>query len=186
MGVSNLRLGTIRKSEITLIDKSVEDIKNLPIHIDTNYTGNINYTLSTIRKYHRLYGIKLVYVDYLQLLCEREDNYTNELGQISRSFKLLANDLGIGLVLFSQLNRLVEMRDEKRPILSDLRQSGDLEQDADVVAMLYRDEYYNQKTEFPGIMEFIVRKNRNGPPGIFTLLFNSVTNKITPAVVRNT
>ena len=185
LGVSNLRLGTLRKSEVPLIEKAVDDLKQLPIHIDTNYTGNINYTLTTIRKYHRLYGIKLVYIDYLQLLSERTENATNELGQISRAFKLLANDLGIGFILFSQLNRLVELRDDKRPILSDLRQSGDLEQDSDVVAMLYRDEYYNSKTEYPGIMEFIVRKNRNGPPGVFVLSFNGVTNKITPATLRS-
>ena len=90
----------------------------------------------------------------------------------------MANQLDICFVIFSQLNRGVEMRDNKRPLMSDLRQSGNLEEDADFVIGLYRDEYYNKDTKNKGIMEFIVQKNRNGPVGPVTIGFESETNRI--------
>ena len=117
-------------------------------------------------------------LDYLQLLSQRGDNQTAELGQISRMCKLMANDQSICVIAASQLNRKVEDRDNKRPAMSDLRQSGNLEEDADYVIGLYRDEYYNQESKYKNLMEYIILKARNGPVGTITLRFNSSSNKL--------
>ena len=96
-----------------------------------------------------------------------------------RTFKFLANELEIGIVVYSQLNRSCELRDDKRPLLSDLRQSGNIEEDADMVVALYRDDYYNKDTKYPGVLEYLIRKNRNGPTGLIPLKFDLETNRIT-------
>jgi len=140
-------------------------LSKLPIYIDSNYYADINQVVSTIRKYHRLYGIRLVGIDYVQLLAERTGDQVAELGRISRALKLLSLDLGITTVILSQLNRKVEERDDRRPILSDLRQSGNLEEDADVVVGLYRDEMYNTNPATANTIEFLILKQRNGPTG---------------------
>lgn len=177
--ISNIRLGVLDPSQIKTIYEALEKLKSLPIYIDTSYRSNdIYYIESTVQKYKRLYDIKVVYLDYIQILIDRDDNQTNELGKISRMFKILSNELGICSVLASQLNRGVEMRENKRPILSDLRQSGNLEEDADFVVGLYRDEYYNKETKFKNLLEFIILKFRNGPVGTITIKFDNDTNRI--------
>lgn len=143
----------------------------LPIYLDSNYYGNINYVTSAIRKYHKLHGVRLVGIDYVQLLAERGADQTAELGRISRELKLLAMDLGLTVVILSQLNRNVEQREDKRPILADLRQSGNLEEDADTVVALYRDEMYNENSPLAGTIEFRILKQRNGPLGVHTMKF---------------
>ena len=178
IGISDIRLGLINQKQIDELSEATKIIDGLPIYIDTNFAGNIGYLASTIRRYKRLHDIKIVYLDYIQLMAERSTNATNELGQISRELKLLANNLGIGIVIFSQLNRLLEVRPDKRPILSDLRQSGNLEEDADVAAFLYRDEYYNKESKDVGVLEFIIRKNRNGAVGTIPLMFDPTTTTI--------
>lgn len=178
IGISDIRLGLINQKQIDELSEATKIIDGLPIYIDTNFAGNIGYLSSTIRRYKRLHDIKVVYLDYIQLMAERSTNATNELGQISRELKLLANNLGIGIVIFSQLNRLLEVRPDKRPILSDLRQSGNLEEDADVAAFLYRDEYYNKESRDVGVLEFIIRKNRNGAVGTIPLMFDPTTTTI--------
>src|SRR4030067_3581398 len=119
----NLRTGLLDSEDLENIANTLREFKPLPIYIDTNFSPNLEYIESTIRKYKRLYGINVIYLDYIQLLSERGTDSTNELGRISRKFKLLANDLGVGAVLVSQLNRALEGRDDKRPKLADLRQS---------------------------------------------------------------
>ena len=136
------------------------------------------YIEQVVRKFYATKGIKTVYVDYMQLIAERDENMTHTLGRISRMLKNLANGLNISIVALSQLNREVEHRDNKRPIMSDIKQSGSLEEDADLLIGLYRDEYYNKDSKFAGLMEFIILKNRNGPTGTITLEFKSDTNKI--------
>jgi replicative DNA helicase len=178
IGISDIRLGTLNQKQMDELSDAIKVIDALPIYIDTNFSGNIGYLASTIRRYHRLHDTKIVYLDYIQLMAERDTNATNELGQISRELKLLANNLGIAIIIFSQLNRLLEARPDKRPILSDLRQSGNLEEDADVAAFLYRDEYYNKETKDIGVLEFIIRKNRNGPIGTIPLMFEPTTTYI--------
>jgi len=168
----NIRQGIISDTDAKKLVESVKRLRDSSeIYIDTNYSADLQYTLNTIRQYHYSQKIEYVFLDYVQLMAERDTNSTHEIGQISRALKLLANELGITVFLFSQLNRLVEMRDDKRPILSDLRQSGNLEEDADVVIFLYRDEYYYPETESLGVLENIVRKNRNGPIGTVFLKF---------------
>lgn len=178
--ITNLRLGILNKHQVAQIYDTLADIKKLPIYIDTSYRISDPYYIeSTVNKYHNIQGVKNVYLDYIGLLVERDDNQVNEIGRFSRLFKSLSNELGICSVILSQLNRGVESRENKRPMMSDLRQSGNLEEDADLVIGLYRDEYYNKQTSFKDLMEFIILKHRNGAPGTVTLKFDSQTNKVT-------
>ena len=115
----------------------------------------------------------LIVVDYLQLMTSgtTAENRVQEVSQISRNLKLLARDLDIPIVAMSQLSRAVEQRHDKRPILSDLRESGSIEQDADLVAFLYRDDYYNDESDQQGLAEVILAKHRNGPTDTVKLSF---------------
>lgn len=176
--ITDIRLGTLNQSQLNKISTAVTEIKDYPIYIDSNFYGNIDYVANTIRRFKKLKGIKTVFIDYVQLLAERGDNQTAELGKISRDVKLITNDLRISTVLYSQLSRSVEQRDDKRPILSDLRQSGNLEEDADIVIFPYRDEMYNKDTKQKGIMEWIIRKHRQGAIGSLFFKFDEETNKI--------
>jgi replicative DNA helicase len=119
-------------------------------------------------------NLGLVIVDYLQLMTSgtSAENRVQEVSQISRSLKVLARDLEVPIVALSQLSRAVEQRHDKRPILSDLRESGSIEQDADLVMFVYRDEYYNpEDTESAGIAELVLAKHRNGATGVEKLAF---------------
>ena len=178
ISITDIRLGTLTQVQLDNIAKALKLFKGLPIYIDCSFMPSLSYVVATIRRYHKMYGIKIVYLDYLQLLAERGDNQTAELGNISRTFKLLMNELDAGAILYSQLNRLVEARPDKRPVLSDIRQSGNLEEDADIVAFLYRDDYYDPQKNV-GLLEYIMRKNRNGPTGTIFLAFDANTNRIT-------
>ena len=168
-----IKTGQLSETNYKKVQQGRRKLSKLPIYLDSNYYGDINYITSSIRKYHKLYDIKLVGIDYVQLLAERGGDQVAELGRISRELKLLALDLDITVVLLSQLNRKVEEREDRRPILSDLRQSGNLEEDADVVIGLYRDDYYNMNSPQGGKVEFIILKQRNGPTGIYTLRFEA-------------
>lgn len=176
--LQNIRLGLLTQDQIEVISVALAIIKKYPIYIDTSFTSDLYYIESTITRFKSLYGVKNVYLDYLQLLSERDENQTQELGRISRMLKLLANQHSICIVAISQLNRSVEQRDNKRPLMSDLRQSGSLEEDADYVIGLYRDDYYNKESPNKGLLEFIILKARNGPVGTLTLKFTAESNKI--------
>jgi replicative DNA helicase len=176
--ITDIRLGLLKQDAIDRLKESFQRIKKLPIYLDTNFMIDDYYIELMVRKFYTVHNIKAVYVDYMQLIAERDDKMTQTLGRISRMLKNLANSLNISVVALSQLNREVEHRDNKRPIMSDIKQSGYLEEDADVLVGLYRDEYYNKETKFAGLMEFIILKNRNGPAGTITLDFKSETNKI--------
>jgi replicative DNA helicase len=117
-------------------------------------------------------NLGLLIVDYLQLMSSSSaENRVQEVSQISRSLKILARDLEVPIMALSQLSRAVEQRTDKRPILSDLRESGSIEQDADLVAFIYRDEYYNDESDQQGLAEVIVAKHRNGPTDALKLSF---------------
>jgi replicative DNA helicase len=175
----NIRMGSLDDAQMKEIKESLSIFKHLPIFLDTNFIASLDYLEMMIRKYKHSEDIDIVYIDYIQLLAERDADATQALGRISRRCKLLAEELDIPVVVASQLNRSVEARTDKRPVLSDLRQSGNLEEDADLVLGLYRDKKYNMKTPDPRLVEGIVLKQRNGPTGTVFLDFEEETNILT-------
>ena len=127
---------------------------------------------SKCRKYKLEHDLKLIIIDYLQLMSgsgRNSDSRQQEISDISRSLKALARELNVPVIALSQLSRAVEQRTDHKPMLSDLRESGAIEQDADVVMFIYRDDYYNKDSEFKGISEIIIAKQRNGPIGTVNL-----------------
>lgn len=171
----NIRSGYLNDVELNKLEVCGKFLQSLPIYIDNNWTGDENYLLSTIRKYHQLKKIRIVGIDYIQLLVPRSDESLQELGRLSRSMKLLAGELGITIVILSQLNRKLEERQDKRPQMYDLRQAGYLEEDGDYMIGLYRDELYRANSPDAGKVEFIVRKARNSTPGTYLLNFDGPT-----------
>ena len=181
ISIYNISLGILTQKQLDLISDKIKEIKDLPIYIDTNFSGNLNYVLSTIRRYKKLERIKVVHVDYLQILVERSMEMRHDLGVATRGLKLLAEEIEICSVAYSQLNRELERRPDKRPILSDLKESGTLEDDVDVVMFLYRDEIYHTDSKHKGKMEHIIAKQRNGPIGSLVSNFNKESNRIDEA-----
>ncbi|MCL2108365.1 MAG: replicative DNA helicase [Oscillospiraceae bacterium] len=165
-----MRKGTIDHHGWKSIGEAAEFLSSLEIYIDDTPNVSIGEMKAKLR---RMNGLEVVVVDYLQLMStgRRDGNRVNEISEITRNLKILAKELGVAVILASQLSRAVESRQEKRPVLSDLRDSGSIEQDADIVLMLYRDNYYNKETEFPNRCECIVAKNRRGETGMFELNF---------------
>jgi len=169
-----LRSGNVKAEDWPKLVRGVAEVARAPIWID----DTAGVTLMEIRaKVRRLSSqlnaagerpLALVVVDYLQLMIgqgNRQENRQQEIAEISRGLKVLARDLDVPVLAIAQLSRAVEARHDKRPLLSDLRDSGAIEQDADMVMFLYRDEYYNSESDDKGIAEVIVGKHRNGPTG---------------------
>lgn len=173
---TRLRSGRISKNEWLSINESIDTLSNLSIYIDDTpniSVAEMHFKIKKLKQEHEG-KLGLIFVDYLQLLeeVEKNDNRVQELSKITRSLKKLARELDVPIIVLSQLSRNVETRTNKRPMLSDLRESGSIEQDADVVMMLYRDEYYNTNTTEKNIIEIILAKQRNGPVGTAKLRFN--------------
>jgi replicative DNA helicase len=169
-----LRTGRLTDEDWSKLADALGKLHEAPIHIDE--TGSLNplELRSRARRLARQYGkLGLIVVDYLQLMVtdgKREENRATELSEISRSLKALAKELAVPVVALSQLNRSVDSRPDKRPIMSDLRESGALEQDADVILFIYREVVYNRDAE-AGKAEIIIAKQRNGPIGDLPLTF---------------
>lgn len=173
--LENIRRGHI-DGQVNKLDKARASLKGIPVYLDSNFQGGIDYIASTIRKYHQLYKIKLVGLDYIGLIVERTaGESTHLLGAASRKLKLLSNELDITTIILSQMNRMCETRENKRPLMADLRQSGNLEEDADIMVALYRDAIYNPNSLDKDVCEFIIRKARNGPTGTVILKFQDET-----------
>ncbi|BBD63036.1 replicative DNA helicase DnaB (plasmid) [Nostoc sp. HK-01] len=177
-GIENnfLERGAISDSQWQPLSGAIAQLSEQQIFINDESCPSLNEIRSQVRRISSHYGgVGLVIVDYLQLMAEAADsraNMTERVAEISRGLKKLAKDLDVPVLALSQLSREVEHRNDKRPILSDLRSSGSVEQDSDVVIMLYREEMYNPDTPDRGIAELIVRKQRNGPTGTVKLLFD--------------
>lgn len=175
---NRINLGLMNEEEMVNLEEAWKRLEPIPIYMDSDFLVTVEYIESIIRKFKAQADINTVWIDYIQLLAERTAESTHELGRISRAMKLLAKELNVTIVLLAQLNRNLENRDDKRPLLMDLRQSGNLEEDPDIVAFLYRDKMYNPDTRFTDRMEFIIRKHRNGPIGTINLRFEEATTKI--------
>ncbi len=168
-----LRTGDITEDEWIKLARAMGILSDKPIFIDDTPAITVTEMRAKCRRLKIEHGLGLVLVDYLQLMqgSGRYDNRQQEISDISRSLKALAKELEVPVVALSQLSRAPEMRADHRPILSDLRESGAIEQDADVVMFLYRDEYYHPDTEKRNIGEVIIAKQRNGPTGIVELVW---------------
>ncbi|NEP43687.1 MAG: replicative DNA helicase, partial [Okeania sp. SIO2H7] len=156
--------------------QAIATLSEQPIFIDDTPNITVNEMRSKARRLQTENGgaLGLILLDYLQLMeGSGSDNRVQELSRITRSLKGLARELSVPIISLSQLSRSVETRTNKRPMMSDLRESGSIEQDADLVIMLYREEYYNPDTPDRGIAEVIITKHRNGPVGTVKLLFDS-------------
>lgn len=171
-----LRSGRLSQEEWIQMNEGVDNLSSLSFYIDDSANITVPELHFKIKKLQQEYDkpIGLIFIDYLQLLEDREkrDNRVQELSKITRSLKKLARDLNLPIVALSQLSRNVETRANKRPLLSDLRESGSIEQDADMVIMLYRDEYYHANSVEKNIIELIVAKQRNGPTGVAKIKFD--------------
>ncbi|MBS6722088.1 MAG: replicative DNA helicase [Clostridiales bacterium] len=169
-----IRTGDLRDSDWEKLLEGAALIGNSKLIIDDT-ASSLAEIRSKCRKYKQTYDIDMVVIDYLQLMSgsntRRNESRQQEISEISRALKVLARELNIPIVALSQLSRAVEARQDHRPMLSDLRESGAIEQDADVVMFLYRDEYYNPDTEKKNIAEVIVAKQRNGATGSIELVW---------------
>lgn len=171
---NKLRSGRLTQTEIEVLYSTLGNLSTLPIFIDDSANLSVMQMRSQVRRLQseKKSELGLVVIDYLQLMeGSGSDNRVQELSKITRSLKGLAREIRAPVVALSQLSRAVESRNNKRPMMSDLRESGSIEQDADLIIMLYRDEYYNPDTPDRGIAEAIVTKHRNGPTGAIKLLF---------------
>jgi replicative DNA helicase len=170
-----LRAGRISQQEWEPLGHAISALSQLPIFIDDTPNISVTEMRSKARRLQAEQGgaLGLILLDYLQLMEGAGDNRVQELSKVTRSLKGLARELNVPVIALSQLSRSVESRTNKRPMMSDLRESGAIEQDADLIMMLYRDEYYNPDTPDRGISEVILTKHRNGPTGTVKLLFES-------------
>ena len=170
----NLRTGKLKDEDWPRISSAVAVLSEAQMYIDDTPALTPVEMRARARRVARANGgLGLIMIDYLQLMRvpHTRENRTNEISEISRSLKALAKELDVPVMALSQLNRGLESRTDKRPIMSDLRESGAIEQDADVIAFIYRDEVYNEDSPHKGIAEIIIRKQRNGPIGEFQLTF---------------
>ena len=171
-----LRSGNVKAEDWPRLVRGVAEVSGAPIWIDDTAGVTLMEMRAKVRRLASQLGargeppLSLVVIDYLQLMIggearNRSENRQQEIAEISRGLKVLARDLDVPVLAIAQLSRAVEQRHDKRPLLSDLRDSGAIEQDADMVMFLYRDEYYNPDSDDKGIAEVIIGKHRNGPTG---------------------
>ena len=176
MNQGHLRTGQLTDDEWPRLTEAIEKLRTVSLHIDETPGLTPSELRANARRLARQCGkLGLIVVDYLQLMsgsgAGSADNRATELGEISRGLKMLAKELQCPVIALSQLNRSVEQRTDKRPMMSDLRESGAIEQDADIIMFIYRDDYYNKDSKEPNVAEVIIGKQRNGPTGTVKLFF---------------
>jgi replicative DNA helicase len=178
---SHLRTGRLTDDEWPRLSEAIEKLRTISLHIDETAGLTVSELRANARRLARQCGkLGLIVVDYLQLMSVSssmsDENRATAVGEISRGLKMLAKELQCPVIALSQLSRGVESRPDKRPMMSDLRESGAIEQDADVIMFIYRDDYYNKMdgpnpSKEPGVAEVIIAKQRNGPTGTTKLAF---------------
>lgn len=182
-----LKTGQLQDEHWGRLNEAVVKLSDAPMFIDETPGLTALEVRARARRLARQQGgrLGLIVIDYLQLMTGsgRDNNRASELGEISRSLKALAKELQVPIIALSQLSRSVEQRTDKRPMMSDLRESGAIEQDADLIMFMYRDEYYNAESQFKGLAECIIGKHRNGPTGKVYLTFQGAYTKFENAVL---
>jgi replicative DNA helicase len=168
-----LRTGRLSDDDWTRIDSAVSMMSSVPIFIDDSAGLSPTEVRARARRLKREHGLGMIVIDYLQLMqvAGNTENRATEISEISRGLKALAKELDVPVIALSQLNRSVEQRNDKKPVMSDLRESGAIEQDADLIVFIYREEVYQPDTARKGIADIIIGKQRNGPVGEFHLTF---------------
>lgn len=178
---SNMRMGDFASDDWIKFAHAVGILGATNIRIDDSPGITVHEIRAKCRRLKKHEGLGMIVIDYLQLIAGLQrkgtENRQQEVSEISRTLKQLARELDVPVIALSQLSRAVEQRQDKRPMMSDLRESGSIEQDADIVSFLYRDDYYNQESEKKNIIEIIIGKQRNGPVGTVELVFLKQFNK---------
>ncbi|MCD5325635.1 MULTISPECIES: replicative DNA helicase [Pontibacillus] len=177
---TRLRTGKLETEDWGKLTMAMGSLSNAGIFIDDTPGIRVNEIRSKCRRLAQEHGLGMILIDYLQLIQgsgNSKENRQQEVSEISRALKGLARELNVPLIALSQLSRGVEGRQDKRPMMSDIRESGSIEQDADIVGFLYRDDYYDQESEKENIIEIILAKQRNGPVGTVELMFVKEYNK---------
>ncbi|WP_100332672.1 replicative DNA helicase [Bacillus xiapuensis] len=180
INAQNLRTGSLTDEDWRKLTMAMGSLSNSGIYIDDTPGVRIGEIRSKCRRLKQEHGLGMILIDYLQLIQgsgRSGENRQQEVSEISRSLKALARELEVPVIALSQLSRGVEQRQDKRPMMSDIRESGSIEQDADIVAFLYRDDYYDKESENKNIIEIIIAKQRNGPVGTVQLAFVKEYNK---------
>lgn len=180
INAQNLRTGSLTDEDWRKLTMAMGSLSNAGIYIDDTPGVRIGEIRSKCRRLKQEQGLGMILIDYLQLIQgngRSGENRQQEVSEISRSLKALARELQVPVIALSQLSRGVEQRQDKRPMMSDIRESGSIEQDADIVAFLYRDDYYDKESENKDIIEIIIAKQRNGPVGTVSLAFVKEYNK---------
>jgi len=188
----HLKTGNLSNDEWSRLSEAVEKLRNVALDVDDKGGLTTSELRASARRLARKNGGKLalIVVDYLQLMSTggSEENRATALGEITRGLKQMAKEMGCPVIVLSQLNRSVEARQDKRPMMSDLRESGSIEQDADIIMFIYRDEYYTKEAcREPGVAEVIIAKHRNGATGTVRLAFiNNLTRfeSLAPGYMR--
>ncbi len=173
-----MRAGTKQNHHWDAMHQARHKLQGSKLVIDDRPGISVNQVRAKAKRIRRQHGLDLIVIDYLGLMTGKGDNRVQEMGSISRGLKSLAKEMNVPIIALAQLNRSVEARQDKRPLMSDLRDSGEIEQDADIVIMLHREELYSTNPEFEGLAELLIRKNRNGPLGEITLRFEKEISKL--------
>ena len=173
VNATRLRTGQLEDEDWSRVSSAIQLMRDVKVFIDDTPALSPDVLRAKSRRLKREHDLGLIVIDYLQLMQVpgTKENRATEISEISRSLKALAKELNVPVIALSQLNRSLEQRTDKRPVMADLRESGAIEQDADVIMFIYRDEYYNQDSGDKGVAEIIIGKQRNGPTGVVKLAF---------------